>query len=77
MFTRLPQQQSPMLTSVCAVRVCAHQGRVDKHFMLALYHHGAADSITGVGQCDTALSDTLRFPYPFAHNSDEVRFRRS
>ena len=39
-------------------------GRVDKYFMLALYGHGES--------CESKLNDQIRFPYPFAHNSDEV-----
>jgi hypothetical protein len=39
-------------------------GAVDKHFILALYHHGS--------NCDTDLRDRIIFPYPFAHNSDDL-----
>jgi hypothetical protein len=39
-------------------------GRVDKHFLLALYNHG--------GGCESLMNDRIIFPYPFAHNSDAV-----
>lgn len=39
-------------------------GRVDKHFLLALYNHGDG--------CEAKMNDQIIFPYPFAHNSDAV-----
>jgi hypothetical protein len=35
---------------------------VDKHFVLALFHHG--------GGCERVLNDEVAFPAPFAHHSD-------
>ena len=39
-------------------------GRVDKHFLLALYHHGPG--------CERTLVEDVAFPVPFAHRSDDA-----
>ena len=39
-------------------------GRVDKNFLLALYHHGP--------NCERVLMGDMVFPFPFAHNSDDL-----
>jgi hypothetical protein len=44
-------------------------GTVDRHFLLALFHHGTAH---GGSSCEARLMEQIWFPFPFAHMVSEL-----